>query len=222
MPLSNRATHYLATLQREHDWQTTAKATQHYLEQQNLDPEGAFFIFQQQYSGYELTIKDAPTSSFLATLFSKQQVRRNTPLELEIAGNRTLEICGEHKTAPFDFYLSDQGEICTFEEEEPNILYHSFDQLVEDYALRNELADWFNTPYYKVQNLEELDTFLSTNFERLVDSSDAYATWWRKDNLMVNKGIWLHEPLPYVVVYSRHKTAGEYLIYQLTAKGMIA
>ena len=208
MTISERAQKYLQTLKRDSDFVSQEEETKEYLSRQDIETTAEFLKFQMQYSGYELTINNDSGNSFSASLFSKNQIQRHLKLEIETAGDRSIEICGDHKTAQFTFYLTDKGEFCTLDDTNlPNILHSSFDKLIEEYALRNEISDWASTPYYhEIKNIDKLERVMHVDFEVIEECSDEYSTWWKKDNLIAVKGVWLDRPEFYFRIYGKKKS----------------
>ncbi|WP_306640164.1 hypothetical protein [Sanyastnella coralliicola] len=223
MNLSERASKYLKSLNKDLKRSSNEDQTKAYLERQNIRSYDGFLRFQILYSGYELTIKDNPGHSFLASLFTQEQIRKNEILEIEKAGDRYIEVCGDHKSAQFTFFITDKGEICTLDDNDlPNILYSSFDKMLEEYALRNEIHNWDSNPYYfEVKNLEHLTTVMNNTFQVIRECSDQYVTWWRNENLIAVKGVWLDRPEPYFHVYGKERNQCDDLIERLTTKGIL-
>lgn len=219
MDLSERALKYLNSLSRDKNWTSNEDETRVYLLNQNISPINNFIRYQTLYSGYELTIKDDYGHSFSAHLFSVEQIRNNKKLELEKVGDRLIEVCGQHRTAQFTFYITDKGEICTFEDEDsPNILHSSFDKMLEEYALRNEIYNWESNPhYYNVSKVDELFDSMNFDFEIIRECSDSYSTWWKNENLIAVKGIWLDRADSYFHVYGMNRNECDILIERLKA-----
>ena len=223
MNLSERASKYLNSLTRDVKWSSDKDETRAYLEGQNISSYKGFLRYQTLFSGYELTIKDDSGHSFSASLFSQEQIRKNKSLEIEKAGDRYVEVCGYHKTAPFTFFITDRGEICTLDDDDlPNILHSSFDKMLEEYALRNEIHNWASNPYYfKVKNLEDLTITINSEFQKISECSDQYSTWWKNDNLIAVKGVWLDRPEAYFHVYGKERIQCDDLIERLKTKGIL-
>ncbi|NMF38733.1 hypothetical protein KMW28_24340 [Flammeovirga yaeyamensis] len=223
MNLSGRASKYLNTLTRDLKWSSDEEQTKAYLESQNISYCDSFLRYQTLYSGYELTIKDDPGQSFSASLFSQKQIIKNETLELEKVGNRLIEVCGEHKTAQFTFFITERGEICTLDEDDlPNILHDSFDKMLEEYALRNEIYNWDSNPYYfEVKNLEELTNMMNSEFHIISECSDQYSIWWKNENLIAVKGVWLDRPEAYFHVYGRERSKCDSLVEGLKTKEIL-
>ena len=223
MKLSERASKYLNSLTRDVNWVSNEDQTKTYLERQSINPSDEFLRYQTLYSGYELTIKDDPGHSFSASLFSKEQIRKNKNLDIEKAGDRFVEVCGDHRTAQFTFFITHQGEICTLDDDDlPNILYSSFDKMLETYALRNEIYNWASNPYYfEVENLEGLTITMNSEFQIISECSDEYSTWWKNENMIAVKGIWLDRPEAYFHVYGKQRNQCDDLIERLKTKGIL-
>lgn len=223
MNLSERASKYLKSLTRDVKWSSDENQTKAYLEGQNISSYDGFLRFQTLYSGYELTIKDDPGHSFSASLFSQKQIGKNETLEIEKAGDRLVEVCGEHKTAQFTFFITDRGEICTLDDDDlPNILHSSFDKMLEEYALRNEIYNWDSNPYYfEVKNFQDLTSAMNNEFQMIDECSDDYSTWWKNDNLIAVKGIWLDRTEAYFHVYGKERNQCDDLIERLKNNGTL-
>ncbi|WP_378187514.1 hypothetical protein ACE939_04110 [Aquimarina sp. W85] len=223
MNISERAQKYLQTLKRDSNFVSDEKETKEYLFSQNIETTDEFLKFQVQYSGYELTIDNDCGNSFSASLFSKTQIKKNLKLEIEKAGDRYIEVCGDHKTAQFTFFLTHKGEFCTLDDDDlPNILHSSFDKLVEEYALRNEISDWDSNPYYhEIKDINRLERLMNDNFDVIEECSDEYSTWWRKDSLIAVKGVWLDRPEFYFRIYGKNEDECYDFIEELSDKNII-
>lgn len=205
MKLSQRAQNYLLGIKRDLKWSTDENETKNYFERQNFTPTEEILKFQTNYSGLELQTKSNIRDNFSAYLFSKNQVINNDPLELEKINGKLIFICGAHQTAPFTFWITENGEICTITDDETlNILYSSFDKTVEEYALKNDIYNWQENPYYfEVQNQKELTFFMNLDFEIIDECSDSYSTWWKNENLIIANGVWLDRPERYFHIYGK-------------------
>ena len=223
MNLSERASKYLNSLGRDENWTSNEGKTRTYLIGQKISPVDEFLRYQVLYSGYKLTINNAPGHSFSASLFSKKQIRKNELLELEKAGSRIVEVCGDHSTAQLTFFITDRGEICTLDDEDlPNILHSSFEKMLEEYALRNEISNWESNPYYfEVINLDNLTTLMENEFKIIKECSDNYSTWWEDNNIIAVKGIWMDRPEPYFHVYGKNKNDCDNLVNRLKSQNVL-
>lgn len=222
--LSERAIKYLESLRRKDPvWVSNEDETKEYLERQNITSYSSFLRYQTLFSGYELTVKDAPEHSFSAALFSKGQIGLNQELNIEKAGDRLVEVCGHHSTAQFTFYITDKGEICTLDDDDlPNIIHSSFDKMIEAYAFRNEIYNWTSNPYYfEIEDLQNLIIMMNKDFQIIPECTDEYSTWWRKDDLVAVKGIWLDNPGAYFHVYGKQRTECDNLVDDLKAKEIL-
>lgn len=213
--LSSRALKYIQSLHRDPYWVVEEAEAEAYLVGHGIQPYQQFLRFQQEFSGYEFTILGSPESGFTATLLSREQVRNQQPPEFQTYGDRLMEICGDHKTAQFFFYLTHLGEFCTVEEDQPNILYHSFHTFVETCALKNELHSWERNPhFYAVKNPELLLETMS-EYPLVAECSDAYNVCWQSKDLTAIRGVWLDQPAYYLHVYARKRSIADDCIARL-------
>jgi hypothetical protein len=223
MNLSKRASQYLDTLKRNEQWTSNKKETIDYLTRNGISHFDEFLRYQINYSGYELTIKNNPGQTFSCQLFSEKQIRKQEELKIEKAGDKWVEVCGNHNTAQFTFFLTNKGELCTLDDEDiPNILHSSFDKFVEEYALRNEIFDWKTNPYYfEVLDPNNLNVFLDKEFKVIEECSDLFSTWWSNEELIAVKGVWLDRPEFYFHVYGKQQQSCDRLIEQIAKVGII-
>jgi hypothetical protein len=223
MSLSNRAIEYLGTLKRDTNYITDKSDTEQYLINNNITPYDEFLRFQTLYSGYQLTIKDDPYNTFFASLFTREQIKTNNTLDIELAGDRFVEVCGEHKTAQFTFFITDRGEICTLDDDDsPNIIYSSFGKLIEDYAFKNEISCMYSDPYYyNLKKEQELTELINKEFEIVEECSDNYNMWWQNSYLIANKGMFLDGDEAYFHLYGINRTYCDKFIEQLKSKKIL-
>ncbi|WP_044205597.1 hypothetical protein [Flammeovirga sp. OC4] len=223
MGLSTRATKYLQSLDRNLEWTSNEDQTKVYLEKQNIRHFEEFLKYQTLYSGYKLTIQDQPLSSFSVSLFSRDQIINNESLDLEKIGDKFIEICGEHMTAQFTFFITERGEICTLDNNGlPNILHNSFEKMLEEYALKNEIYNWPSNPYYfTIKNIEGLMKIMNDKFQTIPECSDEYSTWWKNDELIAVKGRTLDGPDSFFHVYGLTRNQCDGLIEKLKDQGIL-
>ncbi|GLB53500.1 hypothetical protein NBRC110019_25410 [Neptunitalea chrysea] len=222
MELSKRAKKYLDSLKRDKNYSSGKKSTTAYLEAQLGSDFEEFIKFQVNYSGYKFTIKKAKHHNFSAELFTRKQVKKNKPIEVEKMGDRLIAMCGYHLSAPFSFFITDKGEFCTLDDTDmPHIIHSSFEKFIETYALKNKHYKYTETPYYTVKNSKLLEEVMSEDFKVLPECSDDYSTWWKKGKIIAVKGIWLDQPVSYFHVYSEDSDAGEALVQLLKDKEIL-
>ena len=201
---SYRAKQYFSSLKRYEEYVVDEYLVNTYLQKQTDVSMMEFLRFQIQYSGYELTIKNEPGHTFKAFLLLKQQIEQNQPSEFEWFDDRLVEICGDHASAQFNFFLTHKGEICTLDNnDEINIIHSSFEKMVEEYALRNELSDWVSISYYDVMDVSKLNRFLKNQLQIISECTDEYSTWWKNDEIAAVKGKWLDRQAFYFHVYGK-------------------
>jgi hypothetical protein len=207
--LSQRARAYLSTLVRNDEWVTNPAMVIEYFTKQGVFLSDNLLKVQLDYSGYKLTIKGDPGHAFLLNFISKRDVSKNTEIVSYPLKRGYLLEFGEHATAQFTFYITDEGEICTWGPEvgdEPNIICSSVEKFIEQYALQNELTAQVEYPgYYKISNLEQLESMLHQDFDEITVCSDMHSYWGTNETLTVVKGTWLHEPKFYLHVYGKNR-----------------
>lgn len=222
MNLSDRAISYLKTQKRDKLFTVSETEIREYLKNQGINSD-ELIHFQVNYSGYELTIQNAPGKSFAFNLFSKKQIQKNEKLELIKAGDRLLEYCGDHATAQFTFFLTNKGELCTLGADDlPNILYSSFATLVEAYALQNQISNLEQNPYYfEVVKPSDLNLFMGQRFKVLEECTDSFNQWWTDEKIFAVKGVWLDRPEFYFHVYGISEQLCNDLIHELKIRGIL-
>jgi hypothetical protein len=223
MSLSERARQYIKTLKRDDQFISSEEETRDYLTSQGIAPFDQFLKYQAAYSGYELTINNDPGNSFSFRLFSKKQIQRNEDVDLIKAGDRLVLNCGDHRTAQFNFFLTDRGELCTLNDDDsPNVLYSSFDLFVEEYALRNQISHWDCNPYYfEVLKPADLTELMGQKFKVIEECSDSLTNWWKDDQVVAVKGVWLDQPKFYFHVYGTQRQLCDELIEYLKKQGIL-
>lgn len=138
MRFSNIAYQYLEGLRRNKEWVfSDSEKLATYLIRQGVLPFDRIIDFQLNFSGFELTIKGKPSSTFNANLFVPSHIESNTEIDFIKIQDKYYFDCGDHKTAQFQFVISDSGEIGTYNnnDETVNIIFSSFDKFIETYAL---------------------------------------------------------------------------------------
>lgn len=201
--LSDKAKAYLSRLNKDKNWSTDELTTGSYLIENNFINSESLTNFQSNYSGITISIKNK-SEDFSALLFSRSQIINNEELEyLEFEGRKIIE-CGNHQTAPFRFYITENGEICTVDSfDKLNLIHKSFEKRIEQYALLNEIAEWEEIPYYyNVVNQNKLERYLADNFDIITECSDEFSYWGRNHELVVKNGKWLDKQSKYFKIYS--------------------
>lgn len=223
MELSDRAKIYLSKIEKDYNWSADKEETRIYLEKQNFEWTEELLIFQSEYSGLELTSKGR-RDKFSAYLFSRSQIIKHEPLEIDKVNNKYIFFCGDHETAQFRFYILDTGEFCTIDNNgNLNIIHSSFDKKVEKYSLKDEIQSWKQNPYYyEVQNQKKLNEYLSSEFELIKECSDDYSSWWSNEDLIVDNGIWLERPEKYFHVYGKEEKNCDGLVENLKSLKILA
>ena len=224
MSLSKRAEEYITTLKRNADWVAGAEETLIYLTENEFSLTEALVDFQSKYSGLQLTIKDDQFDAFDVRLFKRKAIKRNTPLDFDKVGDRYIFICGIHRTAQYTFFLTHQGEFCTLDDDDlPNVLNQSFEKVIEEYALKNEIYNWNGNPYYyDLRDADKLNSLMASRGFKVIDEcSDQYATWWTNGILIVHKGVRLDGAEHYVRIYGLKQQDCIMLVNEFAESGII-
>ncbi|UOQ70532.1 hypothetical protein [Hymenobacter cellulosilyticus] len=222
--MSARAQHYLRTQRRNPHYVVDSQAIITYLAKQLIPPTPALLAFQENYSGVALTIAGSPDKTFNVFLFSKGDIATNEPQDQDQIEDRHIFACGDTEVGQVMYFITDRGEVCTFEDDVSlNILYESFDTLVEQYAFQNEIMYWRQAPpYYKVADRAKLTALMAENYQLLGECSDRYNSWWQNENTIVTTGVWLDRPAFYVHVYGKTDLDCSQLIASFKRTGIIA
>lgn len=177
--------------------------------------------FGMQYSGFILQTKTKKSDTFSAMLVSTQDIDGNNSFDYERQGENYLFCCGSHDTAQFNFYINQFGQFCSDGYKGGNILSSSFKIEIEQYALRDELSDWKESPYYELEQNNDLDIFLNGEFEIIQECSDSYNSWFASDNIIIQKGVWLHEPSSYLHFWGKSNDEIKFFVNNFQSAGII-
>lgn len=210
------------SLVRDHDWTTEKEITEEYFSRNGVKDFTALLDFQMRFSGYTLTKRNKPGDSFTARLLSQEQVRSKEKADFIELANRILFECGDHKTAQFNFYLTNKGQLSTIDNEDNiNVISESFDKEVDRYAMHNEISNWIESPYFYEFGSNDNFSAMIADFEKIDECSDQYCSWWTSDELMVVKGIWLDRQEFYIHVYGRSERKLNEFIGEMKNKQII-
>ena len=205
--LTPRASNYLQNMQRDTDAVTDKEVLEQFFSSQNLPLFEPVIDFGVRYSGFTLRTKTKKRDAFSALLVSSQDVKSNRQYDFEKEGETFLFYCGNHETAPFYFYINQLGQFCSDGNTGANVLSSSFEIEVEQYAYKSELLDWIESPYYELGETAELERTLKSEFEIISECSDDYNGWFVSDKVIIQKGIWLHEPCHYLQFFGKTNAA---------------
>lgn len=226
MQLTDRATKYLSELKRIDELQLDKQETIDYCQRQNFPLTETLLSVQVKFSGYKLTIRNDKGYGFLLRLFAKYDIEENRDIEFYYFGDNYVVDFGEHDTAPFHFYITDLGELCTLghhEDDKPNIVCSSIEKYIEQYALLNELALLKKDRYYhEVLKRDELIKLLELDFARIKECSDKYSQWFTNGLLTIDKGTWLDRPEFYLRVYGQNESSITEFVTSLKKDNIIA
>ena len=226
MTLSERATKYFGNLKRMDEFSLDKEKTIEYCARQNFPLTERLLDVQTKFSGYKLTIKNDRGHGFLLRLFAKYDFDENREIEFYFFGENYVVDFGEHDTAPFHFYITNEGELCTLghhDGDTPNIVCSSIEKYIEQYALLDQLALQSKNPYYHdILNIEKLSELLERDFNKIEECSDKYSQWFTDGQLTINRGPWLDRPEYYLHVYGRKKESCDKFVDDLKQSKIIA
>lgn len=226
MKLSERASKYFDKLERIDEFYVDREKTIDYCRRQNLPLTEILLDVQQKFSGYKLTVRHDSSHGFLLRLFAKYDLNENRKIEFYYFGDFYVVDFGVHDTAPFHFYITSLGELCTLGHHDgdiPNIVCSSIETFIEQYALQDELASQTKYPYYfEILDNGELSKILEQYFAEIPECSDEYSQWYTNGQLTIDRGTWLDRPEFYLHVYGQNKESCdkfvEYLKYSKIIK----
>lgn len=227
MRFSNKAYKYLEKQSRDRDFVISDKQRiVNYLKSQNIQPFDKIVEFQMDFSGLELTVTNKPGSTFKASLFSVADINQNKPIDaIEIDGQLYF-YCGEHRTAQFWFVVCENGQICTYDnnDETVNIIASSFDKFIETYAFEDLLGQnkKYEHPYYF--DLIDNGSFeiLAKDYFHHYTANDDYNKWLSNDNLIIHKGTWYDKPAFSIHIYGDNDEQCEAYIKLLRDKKILS
>ncbi|WP_269236814.1 hypothetical protein [Flavobacterium flavigenum] len=225
MRFSNNASKYLAKLKRNNEFVVSREQLVDYFKKHNIPEFEKIIKFQMDFSGLELTIKNKDSSKFNAFLISKKNLLKNEVIDYLIINNKYYFFCGDHETAQFWFVISENGEICTYDnnDETVNTIYSSFEKFIESYTLIdliNQNKKYEYPGYFKLIENNRFEE-LTKNYLIYNSSNDEFNKWINTGNLIINKGIWLHEHSFYIHIYGDTKSECEKFIELLKREQII-
>ncbi|KUJ62539.1 hypothetical protein AR687_06810 [Flavobacteriaceae bacterium CRH] len=225
MKLSNNAFKYFTKLKRNKKFVIDLDDLLNYFKRYNIPEFEKIIEFQLNFSGLELKIKNNESSNFNAFLISKKDILNHNEIEYLLIDNRYYFYCGDHETAQFWFVISNTGEICTYNEvnETVNIIYTSFEKFIESYSFQDLIKRNNKYEYPAYFNLLDDVRFneLIVNYTIYNASNDEFNYWMSNGNLIIKKGIWLHEHIFYIHVYGENKIECEKFIELLKEEKII-
>ena len=62
---------------------------------------------------------------------------------------------------------------------------------------------------------------MNDNFDFIEECSDKYSTWWRKENSIAVKGVWLDRPEFYFRIYGKNEDECYDFIEELTVNNIL-
>ena len=227
MKFSDKASKYLDTLGRDKDFIVPDRnQVIDYFDRQGIPAFEKVVEFQMEYSGLTLTIYNKATVSFKARLFSNKDIITNAPIDcLKIKGQYYF-YCGDHKTSQFWFVLSQDGEICIYDnnEQTANKIFSSFEKFIETYAFEDLLSkkkNYEHPPFFDLINISEFDN-LTNEYLHHFTANDIYNEWLSNDGLIIHKGKWFDRASFFIHVYGDNKLKCETFVQTLKDNKIIA
>jgi hypothetical protein len=227
MKFSKNVSNYLDNLFRDEDFVIVNKQVfTDYLKSQNIPVFDKIIEFQTNFSGLQLTITNKPNSTFKARLFSKEDIKQDTPIDTIKLDGQLYFYCGDHSTAQFCFVINENGQIGTYDDydETVNIISSSFDKFIETYAFEDFLRqnNNYELPYF--YNLIDNRNFelVTQNFIRHESASDDYHKWLSNDHLFIHQGTWYDKPSYFIHIYGDDRKQCETFIQHLKDKLIIS
>lgn len=226
MHFSTTATTYLSKLRRDKGYDALDRSQiVGYLLGQGIPAFEKVIDFQLTYSGLSLTIFKRFSHTFDAHLFSVPDIQSNAPIEYLLLNGKYYFYCGDHRTAQFWFVLGQDGQLCTYDnnEETVNVIFSGFDKFVETYAMKDFLSINEKYAHPLVYDLIDPEGFLNLtrNYFRHNLASDAYNEWLSKDDLVINKGTWFDKGGFSIKFYADNSLSCEAFIDVLKSKKII-
>lgn len=187
-----------------------------YFQRQGIAPIESIIEAQLAYSGYELRLFQKPLDTFKISIFSKEDLALNAPINFHTFEHQMYLHCGAHATAQVSFYIDPNGRICSDgdDEDAAHPIYASFEQMLECYALKNKLLrDGFyeHPPYFELLNPTFFNT-VNQEFKPDLHAGDAYNQWLFGKGLVIQIGQWLDGPKPFLHLYGKdHKQCVDFM-----------
>ncbi|MEX6690665.1 hypothetical protein QTN47_24375 [Danxiaibacter flavus] len=221
--MSNKTYKYLDALKRDFAWTSGKEEVEKYLLNQDIPAFEKVVQFQTNFSGLILTIVNKPTQTFKAQLFSKKDISTKSPADFIKLNEHYYFGCGEHETAQYNFVIDEKGQIGVYDNnlETVNIIFSSFEKMLETYSLENLLTNWYENPFFfKLVSQEKFQIF-TKDFRGLSTKNDDYDAWLRTDELVVHKGTWFDKAAFYIHIYGNEKNKCDDFIKVLKENGVI-
>ncbi len=221
--LTTRAQKYINGLSRAAEWTCERDAVIYYFEKQGFPVFEPFVRFQTDYSG--LLMNPGPVR---LNLFSQEMMRDNTELDYWLDDDNAYCLaCGQYEdvAAPFDFGITQTGEIISLGGEERVILYSSAEKMIEGKALHAEqlARKERGFGYSNVPDIDSLLTFLREDgFERIDECSDRYSIWLTNRDMTVHCGTWMHTQAFFIDVFAHSAERCENYLNRLSVKDLVS
>lgn len=226
MKLSELANRYVQGLRIDPYWNFQDRdAIVKYMSSQNITAFPRIVDLQIEYSGKTLALRGKPKSSFHIQLFSKKDIHYGNELDILLIDGRYYFDCGTHETAQFWFVVGEDGCFGTYsqDEENVNILYADFTNLIESYALENEIIKkgFYESEYYLViSDIRDIHDMV-IGLKRYEFINDQFVFWYGNNSVFLNIAKFYGTDSYYVHIFGEKKIYASELISRLSQLGFI-
>lgn len=222
MEITNRAKEYLQSLDRNPDWTISESEAEIYFKKLKIPNPEKLIEIQNQYSGYQLTVNENPRTTFNIHLIPKIHAQKNKNSSLELISG---EIFIELKDNPLSYFLSEDGKICSKDEDKPTVIhtnYSSIEIVIEEYAFLNEFYYFksFESMYSNIKDLSSLKKELD-NFQFIKECSDDMNFFWKNDFCIIKAGRWFGAEGFYFSIFGIEEKFCNEISQKLEKKGII-
>lgn len=226
MRLSEMANRYVQSLTIDPYWSFQDRdAIAKYLSSQSIPAFPEIVELQVEYSGKTLTLSGKPSSSFHIRLFSKRDILDGSELDMILFNGQCYFDCGSHETAQYWFVVGENGTFGTYSQEEEyvNILSSDFTNLVESYALENELIKkgfYEAEQYFEISSLSAIQDIV-TGLNKYESINDQYMFWYSNSSVFLNIAKFYGTDSYYLHVFGEKKIYVKEFITRLSQLGAI-
>ena len=224
MKLTERASNYLKSLDRDSEWITYEKETREFLNSLRVNYSQQILDVQLKYSGFELKISKNENSITRLNFISKFHIEKNRKIYTERIDDEII-FKFDNGEKPNIYFITNNGVICSKDEENPRQIYFTYEKLetkIEQYALLNEY--YYLTAYssgnYDVFDFDKLKTELS-DFNFIPECSDNLNFCCKNDQVIILVSPWLEGKGRYINVYGINNDSWKGIIKRLQGKEII-
>jgi len=219
MNLTEKASSYLKTLDRDPEWITNEKETRRYLNKIYPNYSQEVLNIQLNYGGFKLKVKNNEFNTKL-NFISRHHILENKKIHIERIDNEVIfQFANEIN------YITNSGNICSKDEDNARKIHLTYERLetkIEQYALLNEFyyLTYFSSGLHDVFDFERLKTELS-DFYHIAECSDRLNFCCRNEQAIILVSPWLEGEGKYINVYGVNNDAWKAIIKKLQRKEII-